>query len=186
MAQRRREHREQLRDRLRAAGQVDDQRAPGDPRDPAREHPHRRVRQRRGPQRLGEPRRLALDHGARRLRRHVVGREAGAAGREDERDAVADVAAQHRLDRREVVGHDLSCDDLAAGLGRESCELRAGGVVALAARERRGDREDGGLHGSRAYATAGAATPRAASRPSVRRTSPAARPARSRRPSPAP
>ena len=103
--------------------------------------------ERLGSQRLGDAGRLALDHRTRRLGRDVVGREAGAAGREDERDALADVAAQRRLDPPLVVADDVARDDLAAGLGRELREQVARDVVALSARERRGDRQDGRLHG---------------------------------------
>ena len=44
----------------------------------------RGVRPRRRAHRLGDAGSLAVDHGASRLGRHVVGREAGAAGRQDE------------------------------------------------------------------------------------------------------
>ncbi len=98
--ERRRDHREQLADRLRVAGEVDDQRAARDPRHAAREDPHRRVLQRLGAHRLREAGRLALDHRPGRLRRHVVGRQAGAAGGEDQRDVAGDdMPAQAILDR---------------------------------------------------------------------------------------
>ena len=54
---------------------------------------------------------------------------------------------QHPLDRGAVVGHDVARDDLAAGLLGEARKLRAGGVLALPPRERRGDRQHGRLHG---------------------------------------
>src|SRR3712207_7233459 len=49
------------------AREVDDDRAAGDPADAAAEDAHRRVLQRRGPHRLREAGRLALDDHARRL-----------------------------------------------------------------------------------------------------------------------
>ena len=50
--------------------------------DAAREQAVRRLRDRVGAERLGDPRRLALEHGARRLGRDVARGETGAAGRQ--------------------------------------------------------------------------------------------------------
>jgi hypothetical protein len=48
------------------------------------------------------------------------------------------------LDQREVVGHDLHPDDLAARCLGRGGEPRPGQVVRLAAGDARGDGEDGG------------------------------------------
>ncbi len=68
-------------------GQIDDERRTAKTRDPAREQGVRRARECVRTNRLGEPRRLAVDDASRRLGRHVARGEAGPTRREDERDA---------------------------------------------------------------------------------------------------
>jgi hypothetical protein len=138
--------RPRLADRLRRSGEVHDQRTAADARDAAREDAERRVLARVGPDRLGVPRRLALDHVARRLRRDVVGREPRPAGREDEPDAVVvSEPAQPGGDRLAVVG-DCLVHDLEPGALAARHELRPGHVLTLAARERARDGQDRRFH----------------------------------------
>ncbi len=146
MLQRRRDHREELVDRIRVAGEVHDQGAAGDAADPARQQRERLVTQALDQHRLLERGRLALDDGARRLGRHVVPGQARASGRADEPHVVGDERAQPRLDRRRVVGEDLDRQHLAARLPQQFGEPRAGAVLAVAAGEARRDREDCGAH----------------------------------------
>ena len=82
------------------AGQVDDERATEDAGGAAREEPVRRLRDRVRPERLGDPRRLALEHGARRLGRHVARREPRAAGRQHERRRRRRAPRSRRRSRR--------------------------------------------------------------------------------------
>jgi hypothetical protein len=117
------DHGEELLDRLRRAGEVDDQRRLGDAGDPAREDAQRRVLRPLRPQRLRDPGRLAVDHHARRLRRDVVGRHPGPARGEHEVGVVVHEVVQPVLDQPEVVRHDLHGDHVAAGRLGERGEL---------------------------------------------------------------
>jgi hypothetical protein len=89
---------------------------------------------------------IALDHRLRRLGRDVIGREARAARREDERELVVDEVVQAVLDEREVVGDHLHGLDVGAGLLGEVGEQRPGRVLGLPAGDGRRDRQDRGAH----------------------------------------
>ena len=84
MCESRLQHREAVAAAARRAGKIDDERASVHAGDAAREQRVRRLRDRVGADRFRDPGRFAVDHRARRLRRHVARRDAGAAGREDE------------------------------------------------------------------------------------------------------
>ena len=66
------------------AGEIDDERPSVHAGDSAREESVRGLRERVGADRLRNSGRFAVDHRARRLRRHVARRHAGASGREHE------------------------------------------------------------------------------------------------------
>ena len=85
--------------------------------------------QRLGPHRLGKARRVALDHRAGRLGGDVIGRQAGAAGGQDQRRTGVDMAPQRRLDRGAVIGDGLLGHNLGAGLRRRGGQRIAGGVL---------------------------------------------------------
>ena len=95
--------------------------------------------------------RVALVSRGFRVFRDVIEGEPGAAGGEDEADALmVSEALEGRDDRLAVVGNDLVLD-LEARLLAEPDERRARHVLALAAGERGRDRKHGGAgaHGSR-------------------------------------
>ena len=109
------QHAEALVDGLRRAGEVDDRAcAPTMPLTPRLSTAIGVCCSADGAHRLRDPGRLALDHRARRLRRDVVGRQAGPAGGEDEVAALVGVVEQPVLDQREVVRDDLHRDNFAA------------------------------------------------------------------------
>ena len=124
------------------AGEVDDQRAAGDASDAAGQQAVRRLRDRVGAQRLRDSRRLAVERVARRLRRHVARREAGAAGREDDSRDGGELA-ERGGDLLSLVGDDAALDVVAVAL-QELGEQVAAPVLRLAARDAVGDGEDGG------------------------------------------
>src|SRR3954447_18770343 len=98
------EHRQGVRHASRRAGQVDDQGAAGDPREAAREHRRRHALLGAvAAHRLGDARRLPLDHRAGGLGRDVGGGEPGATGGEDDVEAHVDRRAEHRLELGDVV-----------------------------------------------------------------------------------
>jgi hypothetical protein len=114
------------------------------PGHPAREQAERRVPARVRSDRLGVAGRLAVDHRARGLGRHVVDRQPGAAGREHESHAlVVRQPLQRRHDRLAVVRDQLVLD-LQAGLLAQPHERGAGDVLALAVRQRGRDGEHRG------------------------------------------
>ena len=77
-----------------------------------REQAVRRLRDRVRPQRLRDARGLALEHVARRLRRHVPRREPGAAGREHEPRRAGELPDRRR-DLVALVGNDAPLDVVA-------------------------------------------------------------------------
>ena len=97
-----------------------------------------------GAESLGDPGRLALQHGARRLRRHVSRREPGPARREHELGSRGEI-----LDRRgdlvRLVGDDPAFDVVAVR-AQELLEQVAARIVRLPARDPVRHREDGGRH----------------------------------------
>ena len=72
-----------LRDRARAAGKVDDQAPPADPRDPPGKNGGRFLPVSGEPEHLGDPRDFLLDHLRRRFRSDVPGTQSRPAGGED-------------------------------------------------------------------------------------------------------
>ncbi len=102
------------------------------------------LRDRIGANRLGDPRRGALEHLRRRLRSDVAGPEAGAARRQHERRLLRELG--DRLgDRVAVVGHDPALDLVALAqqqLGEQIAALVLPGPLRDTVR----DREHGGLH----------------------------------------
>ena len=125
-------------------GQVDDEGAPDHARDPARKEAVRRLGDRIGAEGLRDPGSLALQHGARRLGRHVARCEPRAAGREHELGGRGEL-----LDRRGdlvgLVGHDAPLD-LVAVSAQELVEQVAARILRRAARDAVRHRQDGGLH----------------------------------------
>ncbi len=134
-----------LGDRLRAAGEVDDQGPAADHGDVAGEHPVRGVLARREPHRLGDARRLAIGDFERRFRRHVVGGEAGSAGRQHEPAALLVAEpAQAVGDQVAIVGDQIAHRDLGAERRRVGLEAVAALVLpSPALRPGGADRQDG-------------------------------------------
>ena len=132
------------------AGQVHDERAPANAGEPAREESVRRLRDRVGTDRLGDPRRGALEHGYRCLGRDVAETEAGSAGREDEVRPVVGEAGNGVGDRVALVGNHPP-DDVVAVAGEELHEQVAAPVLPLALGDAVGDGEDGGSHSTGAF-----------------------------------
>src|SRR4029450_1924620 len=99
----------------RRARKVDDQATASNSRDAAGEEPVRRLRDRVGAQRLGDPGSVALDHLARRLGRDVAWPQAGATCGEDEPGLFGQL--RERVgDRVRVVGNDAPLDLVAVAL----------------------------------------------------------------------
>jgi hypothetical protein len=93
---------------------------------------------------LGDPRRLALQHGARGLRGHVARAETGAAGGEDDRCPAGEL-----FDRCcDLLGlvRDHPPLDVVPVAAQQLVEQVAARVFDDAARHTVGDREDGGFH----------------------------------------
>ena len=91
------------------AGQVDDERRPADTGDPAREQAVRRLRDRVGADRLGDPRRRTIEHLHRRLRGDVARTEARSARGEHDLGVVRQ--GNDRVgDRVALVRHDPPLD----------------------------------------------------------------------------
>ena len=126
--ERRLQHREPVAAPAGRAGEIDDERRTDDARRTAREQPVRRLRDRVRPQRLRDPRRLAVEHVARRLGRDVARREPRAAGREDER-APSRELADRRGDLIALVGNDPPLDVVAVG-AQQLLERVAASVLA--------------------------------------------------------
>src|SRR3954454_19300534 len=140
VAQRGLHHGPGLADRLGRSWEVDDERAPPHARYAAGEDAERGVRARLHADRLGEAGRLAVDHVERGLGRHVVVREPGPAGGEDESHLlVVGESLEGGRDCLAVVRHRV-VDRLEAGLLAEAHE-RVAGLVVLAPRPRARDRE---------------------------------------------
>jgi hypothetical protein len=143
--------------------EVDDERAAARARHAARQRGARELGPGHAPHVLGDPGRLALEHGARGLGRHVARREPGAAGGEHELGRVPPrVAPGEELahDGRPLVGHERARGRGAAARGGPRRGGLARGVVALAARAGVGDGEDGDAHRwaeGRSFAALGAA-----------------------------
>src|SRR5437763_9254763 len=143
--------RPRLADRLGGAGEVHDQRSAADAGDPTGENSERGVAARLLADCLRVAGCVAVEHVARRLRRHIVGGQPGAAGREHEPHVLLVREPRKReLDRLAVVGDRLP-RHLEAGVLAAAGELRAGQVLAVAASERGRDREDRGAPGVRGF-----------------------------------
>ncbi len=110
------------------------------------------MRARLGTDGLGEARRLALDHVASGLGRHVVGGQAGAAGGEHEAHVLVGQAAQGGGDRLAVVGQDLAHGVEPRGLAALG-QRGAGDVLSPAFCQRGGDGEHRRPHDGRAPAS---------------------------------
>ena len=154
----------------------------------------RRLRDRVRPQRLGDPGRLALQHGSRRLRRDVARREPGAAGRQHDvggRCELRDRRCDLRPPRRGRRGARRHSRPLRAArrAGRRSCRRHQ------AARDAVGDGQHGRpsllhlLERARPRTSSPCRSPSPCRRPSARRPTPPSAPpsrrrsARSSRPS---
>jgi len=125
------------------ARQVDDERRPADPRETAAEQAVRGLRDRVGPQRLRDPRRLPVEDVAGRLGRDVARGEARAPGREDDAGGRRE-GAQRVGDPLPLVRDDAPLDLEAVGL-QQLRERVAAPVLRLAARDAVRDGEDAGL-----------------------------------------
>ena len=126
------------------AGQVDDERAAEDAGGPAREKPVRRLCDRVRAERLGDPRRLALEHGARRLGCHVARRNPRPARCQNER-RLSGKLLDRGCDLVRLVGDNAARDVVAVRL-EQLCERVAARVRGLAPRHAVGHREHGRVH----------------------------------------
>ena len=128
-----------------AAGQIHDQRAAADAGDRTAEHGVRRHAQAGRAHRLGQPRRIALDHRTRRLRRDIARGKARAARRQHQVEPQLICRAhQPRADCRALIGDDLGDHYLGSGqpLGHGLRQRRAAQVGSLTARAAVADGED--------------------------------------------
>ena len=125
------------------AGQVDDERGACDSRKAAGQQAMRCLRNRVGAQRLGDARRLAVEHLACRLGGDVTWRQAGAAGGQDEARRRGK-RAQRSRDLLAFVGNDPPLD-LVTVSDEKLREEVAALVLRLPARDAVGDGEDGRL-----------------------------------------
>ena len=126
-----------------AAGQVDDQAAAADARDPAREAAARRDLAALAPHQLRQTRRGALDQFRRGLRRDVARGKAGAARGQDELHAqLVRSMADHGLDLFFLIGDKRPLHDLTFILRQKRAEHRPARVHPFAARALVADGDD--------------------------------------------
>ena len=123
---------------LRRAGRVADDRLAAHPGDAARQPAERADR----PHRLGQPRRLALDHAVRALRCLVTRGEPRPTGRDDEAGEPVTQLGERAGDGVGAVRRHLVGDDLETGAGELLDERPAAGVVAAALGDAVADRQD--------------------------------------------
>ena len=144
MAERRTKHRVTVAAATRRAGQVDDERVADDTCDAARQESMRRLRDRVSAERLGNARRLALQHRARRLGCHVARSEARPARRQD------DSGRRGKLFDRSgdlvgLVGNDAPLDVVSVR-AQQLVEHVAARVVGRAARDAVRNGQDRRVH----------------------------------------
>ena len=119
------------------SGEVDDERSRANAGEAARQRRAREARHRQHANPLGDPRRLALDHGARGFGRDVARGEAGAAGGEHEIGGVAIAPGDElRDDGGDVVGdegaryYNVAAGGDAAGDSSDLARLVAHAAIA--------------------------------------------------------
>jgi hypothetical protein len=154
--ERRLQHREPVAAAAGRAGKVDDERRADDTRGAARQQSVWRLRDRVGPQRLRDSRRLAVEDVACRLRRDVARREPRAARREDETRTERELA-DRRGDPIALVRNDAPLDVVAVG-AQQLLERLAASVFARPGDDTVRDSENRGLQPTGSFVFSTSAT----------------------------